>query len=226
MKNKNILNLKTRRDIYNHILRKPGVHLNALCKRLNIRKNNVCYHIDILEKNGLIYSSFDDGYLRFYPVKLNEKEAEKVANLFDKTFNYESKSRILTLFKYYIPGRNEKKILTIIHRPVPRDILSILFPDFEHSLLELSRSLDKHWTTVSFHLNKMEKLGIIEKVRYGKEVKYRIKDYYYMLRISFMYGGWHEQVNSEGEIEYVISGSIYDSIYDVFNEIFPSPFCA
>ena len=41
-----------------------------------------------------------------------------------------------------------------------------------------------------------------------------------------MYGGWHEKLNSEGEIEYVISGSIYDSIYDVFNEIFPSPFCA
>ena len=226
MKNKKILNLEKRRDIYNFILRFPGSHLSNICKNLNIRKNNVSYHLNILKKHGLIDSISSDGYLRFYPVKLDRKDAEKIADLFDKSFSYETKKRILNLFKYYIPGRNERKILTIINHKIPKDIIKLLFPDYNCSLMEISRNLKKHWTTISYHLKKMEKLGIIEKVIEGKETRYKIKDYEYTLRILFMYSGWHQKVNSEGKIEYVISGKIFDSIYDAFNEIFPNPYCA
>ena len=226
MRNKNILNLEKRRDIYNFILRFPGSHLSNISKNLNIRKNNVNYHLNILKKHGLIDSRFSDGYLQFYPVKLDGKDAEKIADLFDKSFPYETKNRILSLFKYYIPGRNEKKILAITNRPIPRDILGILFPDFDYSLMEISKALKKHWTTISYHLKKMEKLDIIEKVVDGNEVRYKIKDYLYMLRISFMYNSWHQQVDSKGELEYVLLGGVYDAVYDAFNKIFPAPFCA
>ena len=224
MKNKKILNLETRRDIYNHVLRFPGVHLSEICKKLSMKKNNVCYHLEILKKQGLIETTSSDGYTRFFPVKLVGKEAENIAHLFAKSYSYENKKRILSLFKYYIPGRNEKKIINLIKRPVPSEILGFLFPDYDFSLMEISRNLKKHWTTISFHLKKMIKLGIIEKISNGNEVRYKIKDYEYILRLSFMYSCWRQQVKSNGEFEYVVEVTSFDLIFDAFFEIFPHPY--
>ena len=36
--------------------------------------------------------------------------------------------------------------------------------------------LDKHRTTIDFHLNKLQEIDLIEKIKVGKEIKYVLKD--------------------------------------------------
>jgi predicted transcriptional regulator len=218
------LELETRRNIYNHILRFPGIHFSDLCKKLNLKKNNVDYHLKILEKQGLIETSSDDGYLRYYPVKLEGRDAEKVANLFARSFPYETNKRVLSIFKYYIPGSKERKILNLIKRPVPQKIILFLYLGDESSLMEIARGLKKHWTTISFHLKKLVKSDVVERVSNGKEVRYQIKDPEYVLRLAFMYTPWRAYVNGGGELEYEVEYSRIDKVINSVYEIFPHPY--
>lgn len=223
MVNKNLLELKSRRDIYNHILRFPGVHLSELCNVLKLQKNNADYHLNILKKEGLIETCFEDGYIRFYPIKLEGKKAEQVAKLFEKSFNYEDFNRMLLIYKYYIPGREEKKILNLIKRPVPYKILGLLYLN-DSSLMEISRGINKHWTTTSFHLKKLIKAGLVEQITNGGEKRYSLKNFEYILRLSFMFLAWKEYVNENGEIEYKINYDSFDKVIEGIFEVFPHPY--
>jgi predicted transcriptional regulator len=225
VKNKKILNLETRRDIYNHVLRFPGIHLSEICKKLKMRKNNVCYHLDFLKKQNLIETTSDDGYIRYYPAKIEEKDTEKIACLFDKSYQYENKKRMLSIFKYYIPGRNDRKVLNLIKRPVPHKIIAFLMID-ESSLTEISKCVKKHWTTVKFHLKKLINKDIIESVNYGTEVKYRIKDKEYILKLWFLFYAWKEQIDDNGNLEYKIDYTTIDAAEKFYFEFFPISFRA
>jgi predicted transcriptional regulator len=70
--------------------------------------------------------------------------------------------------RYYVSfqfGRKEKDILNILRKKTPRSIVFYLLPFVVCSQSELSKSLEKHPTTIEFHLNKMEKMGIIKQVK-------------------------------------------------------------
>ena len=62
----NILKLKTRQDIYENISEYPGVHLSELSRRLNIPNVSLLYHINTLNKFGLIDTKMDLKYKRYY----------------------------------------------------------------------------------------------------------------------------------------------------------------
>jgi DNA-binding Lrp family transcriptional regulator len=63
---KEILDLETRRRIYNYILTNPGVHFRDISKKLNIKVYNLKYHLHFLQKHSMICAKNENGYLRFY----------------------------------------------------------------------------------------------------------------------------------------------------------------
>lgn len=54
MENKQLLELEVRRKIYNHIIKKPGLHLRKLVKVLKIPKLTLWYYVTYLKRNELI----------------------------------------------------------------------------------------------------------------------------------------------------------------------------
>ncbi len=62
---KDILGLERRRRVYQLIRSHPGLHLRELERRLPISLGDLRYHVDYLEKEGLI-SSRSDGYRKAY----------------------------------------------------------------------------------------------------------------------------------------------------------------
>jgi len=159
--NENLFVLKTRREIYNFILKYPGLHLRDISKKLQMNHNTIDYHVKFLEKRGLIEIKNEDGYSRCYSIKRN--------------------------------GKREKILFKIMRQTVPRNIILFLFVNTADifSPKELKKApehwtdkntdkilphLQKHTTTLIYHLNKLEELDIVERINVGKEVKYRLKN--------------------------------------------------
>ncbi|KYK22964.1 hypothetical protein AYK25_06910 [Thermoplasmatales archaeon SM1-50] len=61
-----VLELETRRKIYDAILKNPGLHLSKIADILEMRISHVEYHVYFLEKHEIITSEKTTGYKRFY----------------------------------------------------------------------------------------------------------------------------------------------------------------
>ena len=63
---RNILNLKSRRDIYQFISENPGLHINEISKRINMPRSTLTHHLRYLRKLNLINVKADGSLKRFY----------------------------------------------------------------------------------------------------------------------------------------------------------------
>jgi len=63
---RNILDLKSRQDIYQFISENPGLHITEISQRMNIPRSNLRYHLKHLMKLNLINSKVDRKNKRFY----------------------------------------------------------------------------------------------------------------------------------------------------------------
>ena len=61
-----VLELETRRKIYDLVAKNPGLHLSKVAELLKMRVSLVEYHLIYLEKYQLIYSAKESGYIRYY----------------------------------------------------------------------------------------------------------------------------------------------------------------
>lgn len=61
-----ILELETRRKIYDIVSRNPGLHLSKIADILKMRISLVEYHLLFLQKNRLIRGVKESGYTRYY----------------------------------------------------------------------------------------------------------------------------------------------------------------
>lgn len=63
------LNLESRRRIYQFIARNPGTYLREMERSLSMQPGVLSYHLDLMEKKGLIRSE-SDGYIkRYFPAE-------------------------------------------------------------------------------------------------------------------------------------------------------------
>jgi DNA-binding MarR family transcriptional regulator len=128
---KDILELDSRRKIYNYILKHPGLHLRQLAKEIDIPFSTLKYHLNGLLKHDLLYKQSETKYFRYY-VK------NKVNNEY-------------------------KEIMPFLRQRASLNIILYLLIWHGASQTELSRNLEKHPTTINFHLKKLIKAGIIER---------------------------------------------------------------
>lgn len=72
-----VLELETRRKIYELVQKNPGLHLSRIAELLGMRTSLVEYHLIFLEKNQVITPSKESGYARYFvkdSIGVNDKK--------------------------------------------------------------------------------------------------------------------------------------------------------
>jgi len=64
--NKNVFKFEARQNIYDFILKNPGLHLRELSRRTNIPYGTLLHHLKYLKRLGVISEKNEKGYLRIY----------------------------------------------------------------------------------------------------------------------------------------------------------------
>jgi len=132
---------------------------------------------------------------------LHLSELSRKLNIPKTTMNYhlkyiEKQSLVTTksegrYTRYYVANKlNEidKKILNLIRQGIPCEIIIYLFSNPDSSRMKISKHLNKHPTTISFHLNKLMDRDIIENFPVGNEARYRIKNSEDVFDLLIRYG--------------------------------------
>ncbi|MGC8692061.1 MAG: winged helix-turn-helix transcriptional regulator [Thermoplasmata archaeon] len=65
-----VLNLESRRRIYETIEKNPGIHFRELLKILNMNTGELQYHLNVLIKNNLISEKEIDNLKVYFPIKM------------------------------------------------------------------------------------------------------------------------------------------------------------
>ena len=206
-----ILDIKPRNEIYNFIKENPGYHFREISRKLDMPSSTLKYNLNYLQRKGFISKRSEKGYLRFYI-------SEKIS-------------------------ANEKKLLSVLREPVPRNIILYLILYFESSQKEIVEfaqkwekhpskigyHLNKHRTTIAFHMKKLLNEDILTSINKGSEIIYRINDLDEILDLIIKYdksvladayGRFLKYVNDS----YSNSVQGVDEFIDFFSELFPPSF--
>jgi len=105
LRKENLLDHYSRGRVYQFIELNPGEHFNAVRKALDLNIGTATYHLDVLERSGIIRSRLDGIYKRFYPANmpippLNGNGVSEV------------QQRVLTVIKES-PGISQKEIAAL-----------------------------------------------------------------------------------------------------------------
>lgn len=136
-----------RRNIYEILLKNPGLNLTTIAEKLDMSPQLAEYHIIYLEKNDFLTAIKEKGgYYRRYYLKTSEI------------------------------GINEKKIIALLRQENILQIVLVLLkkPNLKHKTL--CEILDIRPSTLSHHLNRLESFNVIEVTTYGREKGYKIKN--------------------------------------------------
>jgi len=129
--------------IYQYIRNYPGSHLRKISKHLSLGLGNIQYHLNALEKIGLI------------------------------------KSRKISIYKVYydvgVLGGRHESILAILQQETPRSILLYLIENSGATQTEIATFVDCSAPTISWHMSKLMKNGLVKHRRDGRFIKYHIK---------------------------------------------------
>ncbi len=168
------------------------------------------YHLNFLKKRELIREENVDSRVRYYGINsIGVKDKQ-----------------LFSLMRKEIP----RKIILILCICVIQSQKDIVYFDkkWPRMMKNINFKMGKHPTTISFHLQKLEEMGIIESWSSGNQTLYRLKDS--MLFIDFL-------IKYEGKLFdsatghfikwmefYALGGECVDSFEKVLFEIFPHPY--
>ncbi len=132
----------TRKRIYEEILMNPGLHFRELQKRLNMPLGMLEYHLQVLEREGLIVSKMDGKYKRFFA------------------------DRSMT--------REERRVMGSLRNEIARKIVIFLIENGKARHREIASKLNIRASTLSYHLSKLVKAGILAREIEGRENYYMV----------------------------------------------------
>src|SRR5947209_10959005 len=138
-----ILAVKTRKDLYDFVRKNPGFHLRELSRALNLSITLADYHLRFLEKHELITSAMDGEYKRFFP-RSTPGQAEARSALTE----------------------TEKQILAFLRQPVPLKVIDFLMEREAATHKEILEQVPVSPSTLCHHLRSEER-------RVGKECRSR-----------------------------------------------------
>ena len=152
------INFEKRKEIYDFILKNPGLHLRELNRRFNFSFGSLRYHLEYLKKRHLIKQIKDNGFSRFYIKDKIGFYDKKLLNV----FRQEKLRKILLIF------------LIMEHKNIfyKGDLTNL--PNEEKWKDPESYKIIKHRTTLDFHLKKLIDLGLIEPVQRNRQIGYRL----------------------------------------------------
>ena len=140
--------VEMRRRILSLVNQYPGLHLRELQRRAQTSAMLVEYHLNVLERWGLVTSQEEGGYRRFFPAR----DAK-------------------------IPlGKTEKVWLGLLRQPVPLGIALYLVENPLAPHKELADVVPVTKSTLTYHLKNMEAAGLITREPPGSGRAFRLAD--------------------------------------------------
>ena len=130
--------------LYGFIESNPGIHLSALTRLSNLGNNQATYHLDILEKEGLIWSRKEGRLLVFFADTVSKK-SEIISPLLDINF---SKNSI------------KKSILMYLNQA---ELMNLTGPNGS----ELAKEIGVSSQVLSYHIRSLIKWEMVERKRTG-----------------------------------------------------------
>jgi predicted transcriptional regulator len=147
-----ILELETRRRIFQLVSSFPGLHMREIQRKLKLSIALAEYHLIFLEKANLITSISEGGYKRFY-VKEEDGRAPGM-----------------------VIGHPERKILGLLRQRIPLQITLFLLGRKQATHSDISKSLEVSPSKLSFHLKKLLRSGVVRKLERDEGKGYAIAD--------------------------------------------------
>lgn len=225
----NVLTLKLRQDIYSEISKYPGIHFSELSRKLDIPKTTLTHHLKYLEKEDIVDAKDQGRYKRYFvKFKLGKREKE-IFNLLREEI-----PRYILLHIFINTVCSQIELSKELNRQ-PASIGFHLKKLLDIGLIEAAPVVDgKIFLHESY---------IILRNRVGKELIYRFarRDTFtiiYNILIAYKESIpdleiindmlWiAEKGFNEEEYKVIKSGQdALESIFDVFEELFPIPICA
>lgn len=225
-----ILELETRRRIYNIILKYPGLHLRELSRRADISLGGLRHHLNYLKKQEYIVTKSNQRYTRYYVSKKVGKKDKELLNLLRQDVPRKIVLLLLTpgpaeLYMEHIKKEQQDPSLhTMTHSK--KDLVRLTkYWDKPYDNLF---SLKKKRQTIDFHLKKLFEADIIEKIPVGREIKYKLKDEFRV----WLFLAEYEKALTDELIDFKLFwqnnfiGNRVDAVFNVIWEIFPHPYHA
>ena len=224
-----VLELKTRQELYNFISENPGLHLREMFRKVNLSLGSLRYNLNCLEKLNLIVSKTDLKYKRYYVKESIGKKDVEILNL----LRQEVPLRIMMMLLIPGPGNiykdNELKKKAMLKPSTHEKRYST------REMVELTKywkdrydnfSLNKHYSTIVFHIQKLLDIGLIEQVRVGREIKYKLKDENEMWAILIKYKDPLSKKAINDMLSWQDDGvkGISNRVLNVIYEVFPHPY--
>lgn len=125
-----------RRRVYRHVLQYPGVHLRGIEQQLGVSAALASYHLHSLEKDRWVRSYDMEGYTRWFPGPRSEEKAL---------------------------GRRERRLLGLLREEAALQVALLLLDRGPLTHAQLVEELGLAKSTVSYHLSKMERMGLVKR---------------------------------------------------------------
>lgn len=147
-----LLELASRRRLFEFLEAYPGLHLRELERQLGMDVRALLHHLDFLEKHEAVTNVREGGYVRYYPRAWE-------AGYF--------RERI---------GAPEKRVLGLLRQRVPLQLVLLLADRGEVATEVLREATGLAASTLSYHLKKLRRLGIVAYRREERQRIHRLED--------------------------------------------------
>ena len=147
-----LLELETRRDIYDLVRREPGLHMREIQRRLDLSIALTEYHLRQLEESELVTSITEEGYKRFYPTTGADGGELRAM------------------------GGEERRMLGLFRQAIPLQVTLFLLNNEPATNSQMADGLGISRSRLSFHLNKMLRQNVIRKLYRSEGRGYALVD--------------------------------------------------
>jgi predicted transcriptional regulator len=159
-----LLELETRRTIYNLVLSQPGLHLREIQRQLGMHVNLVEYHLHHLIASELVVDVHQGGYNRFFAAQA-PGEGSNVDRLTSQ----------------------DKRILGMMRQPMPLRIMVYLLAAATAQHKDVCAHLGCAPSTLTYHMKKLVKARIVIQMSAGEGKGYHLSDRRGVARLLMLY---------------------------------------
>lgn len=147
-----LLQLEARRRLLGEVERFPGLHLSELARRCGLDTNHAKYHLQRLERSGVVSSRAVDGRQAFFPRREGPVGTQEAI------------------------GAGDQRVLALLRQPVPLHAVLLLLDRGACTHADLDAAVPVARTTLHYHMGKLEKAGVVASHKEGKERVYELAE--------------------------------------------------
>jgi len=201
-----LLKLKTRRLIYQVILKNPGIHFREICRRLNLARGTVNYHTLFLEKRGLITAKYSSRYILYY---VTDKYGKNEKNLL-QNLRLDTPRNIIFYIIMWGSGSQNEISKELKKHPTTIEFYMKRLVDLE--IIEFAPNVDN-----TIYLN-TKNSAIMNRDKNGRERLYRIKDPRKLYDLLILYYNKNYYKSDVADVFF----SYIEEMYTKPNRVFPN----